>query len=75
MRFLVTSYNSIEKAHKCKGPDGYSTPTFIDLLTHGDFPKDTKPESLVNKTISIGWLNPYISIAQEVRIIPPESEA
>lgn len=70
MRLEVISYNSIGNYHDCLGSDGSRHK--VDLIVEGSLPQDfvDNPRALNGKCVEIGFLAPYIEIANDgVRVI------
>jgi len=73
MKAKVIQYVEHEAHHLCRF-EGKCFDSRIDLLVSGCFPKETTPESLVGKTIEIGWLHPYVEIAEDVALAAERGE-
>jgi hypothetical protein len=45
--------------------DIYGKSHTVDLFRDGSLPEGTKPEDLIGKTVEVGFLSPYIEIAND----------
>lgn len=69
MKVKVIKYNDYNvhptNCHVCEDENGREM--YIDLMVNGDFP-DKEPDFLIGKIVEI-QTHPYVSIADEVRIV------
>lgn len=47
----------------------------VDIMVNGDFPEDTKPESLIGQKIQCDYEYPDVTIAVRARIVKPDDAA
>lgn len=68
MRLTVKQYNEDQAYHECQDDEGRTYR--VDLIVDGTLPDDMaqNPEQLVGRTVQVGWLSPFIEIAQEVEL-------
>ena len=76
MEFIVHSYNEDQDYHLCRDKIGQIYR--LDLFVNGDFRVGNTEKmletnkSIIGKKIQVDYLNPFISIAMNVRVIEDE---